>query len=411
LDSIWLFVDYQPVASNGSLGAWTPATLSAPAASAPATVVTGSLNGRGFYLRGTLDPAFSATVSVTLAGPTPGSTFNWCAYASDYPPNATIGSGAYDLHGTPPFIINGSTTEPTRQYAGCITSLTDATSCPGLIPAAPEVAVINLPTITLTSANNSQTVTVDNAITQIQYTTANASGATATGLPDGVSGVWASNTYTVSGTPTSGGIYDYTVTTTNGNGCPDAAATGTITVSTGIAHTRCRTPTLVLTGVGFASAATYSRGSITISAPVTVTTCQKTTFAGGSSPYNADCRTNPGYAGYLFSWYMVVQYASLLCPHPWRVPTYSDFCIYAGWGIDCGSQTTSTIYAGMDGWLLGGRCNSSGRLSNQGSYGYYWSSSDYYEAAYGSGALVYDTYFKSNHKSSRDEGFSLRCVQ
>jgi hypothetical protein len=134
LDSIWLFVDYQPVASNGSLGAWTPATLSAPAAAAPATVVTVLGNGRGFYLRGTLDPSFSATVTVTLAGPTPGSTFNWCAYASDYPPNAIIGSGAYDLHGTPPFIINGSITEPTRQYAGCITSLTDATGCTGLIP-------------------------------------------------------------------------------------------------------------------------------------------------------------------------------------------------------------------------------------------------------------------------------------
>jgi hypothetical protein len=149
LDSIWLFVDYQPVAANGSLGAWTPATLSSPAATAPGTVVAGSLNGRGFYLRGTLDPTFSATVTVTLVGPTPGERFNWCAYANDYPPNATEAAGYYALHGAPPFLLNGSTTEPTRQYAGCITALTDATGCPGLAPPPPAITGFSVSASTL----------------------------------------------------------------------------------------------------------------------------------------------------------------------------------------------------------------------------------------------------------------------
>ncbi|MDR2361461.1 MAG: hypothetical protein LBD91_01890, partial [Prevotellaceae bacterium] len=68
LDSVWLFVDYQPIAANGSLGAWMPATLANPTATAPGTVITGSLNGRGFYLRGTLTPTFSSTVTVALSG-------------------------------------------------------------------------------------------------------------------------------------------------------------------------------------------------------------------------------------------------------------------------------------------------------------------------------------------------------
>ncbi|MDR1680630.1 MAG: hypothetical protein LBS12_02455, partial [Prevotellaceae bacterium] len=89
--------------------------------------------------RGTPAAGFSSTVTVELTGPVAGDKFNWCAYVSDYPPNATPGAGFYDLHGTPPFIINGTITEPTRQFSGCIDALTDATGCPGLIPAKPEI--------------------------------------------------------------------------------------------------------------------------------------------------------------------------------------------------------------------------------------------------------------------------------
>ncbi|MDR0729272.1 MAG: hypothetical protein LBF19_04010, partial [Prevotellaceae bacterium] len=80
-----------------------------------------------------------STVTVTLDGLPAGDRFNWCAYASDYPPNATEGAGFYELHGTPPFLINDTITEPTRHYAGCITSLTDRTGCPGLIPVSPAI--------------------------------------------------------------------------------------------------------------------------------------------------------------------------------------------------------------------------------------------------------------------------------
>jgi hypothetical protein len=164
LDSVWLFVDYQPIAANGSLGAWTPATLTNPTATSPGTVVAGSLNGRGFYLRGTPAAGFSSEVTVKLDGLNAGDRFNWCAYASDYPPNATEDTGYYELHGTPPFLINGTITEPTRHYAGCITALTDRTGCPGLIPVSPVITSFTASTDSLcTGESVTLEITADHA--------------------------------------------------------------------------------------------------------------------------------------------------------------------------------------------------------------------------------------------------------
>ncbi|MBU6191785.1 MAG: hypothetical protein KGQ39_01230, partial [Bacteroidetes bacterium] len=86
--------------------------------------------------------------------------------------------------------------------------------------------------ITLSSASgtNSQSICQGSAITNITYATTAATGATVTGLPAGVAGVWASNAVTISGTPTAAGIFNYTVTL---SGCTGgtSTATGTITVA------------------------------------------------------------------------------------------------------------------------------------------------------------------------------------
>jgi hypothetical protein len=77
-----------------------------------------------------------------LSGIVPsGSKFNWCAYATDYPPNAKENNGYYDLNGTPPFEVNGTKLgEGVKTFNdGCITSLTDATGCPGILPTPPVV--------------------------------------------------------------------------------------------------------------------------------------------------------------------------------------------------------------------------------------------------------------------------------
>jgi hypothetical protein len=144
-DTVWVFVDYALVDADGQVGAWAQATLTAPNVTGDGTLVPNSLNGRGFYIDGHGATTFSSTVTVGLAGITPGSRFNWCSYVSDYPPNATAGYGAYELHGSPPFQVkaNGVWQEVSARIFsdGCIDSLTDATGCPGWVVApVPEVA-------------------------------------------------------------------------------------------------------------------------------------------------------------------------------------------------------------------------------------------------------------------------------
>ena len=83
-------------------------------------------------------------------------------------------------------------------------------------------------TITLTSvaATALQTKCIKTPITGIIYTTTTATGATVSGLPAGVTGSWLANKFTITGTPTVAGIFNYTVTTVGG--CSVATAKGTI---------------------------------------------------------------------------------------------------------------------------------------------------------------------------------------
>lgn len=86
-------------------------------------------------------------------------------------------------------------------------------------------------TIALTSAEgtDAQTVCVNNAIEDIIYTIGGgATGALVNGLPEGVTGILADKTFTISGTPTVAGDYTYTVNTVGP--CVTPFMTGTITV-------------------------------------------------------------------------------------------------------------------------------------------------------------------------------------
>ena len=86
-------------------------------------------------------------------------------------------------------------------------------------------------TIALTSAagTDNQTLCNSTPITNITYATTVATGANFTGLPAGVTGNWAANVATISGSPTASGTFNYTVTLTGG-ACSQTA-TGTITVN------------------------------------------------------------------------------------------------------------------------------------------------------------------------------------
>ncbi|MBC7885268.1 MAG: hypothetical protein H7X99_07320, partial [Saprospiraceae bacterium] len=74
------------------------------------------------------------------------------------------------------------------------------------------------------------TLCINTTLTNITHTTTGATGiGTASGLPSGVSAMWASNTITISGTPSASGTFNYSVPLTGG--CSSVSATGTITVT------------------------------------------------------------------------------------------------------------------------------------------------------------------------------------
>jgi uncharacterized repeat protein (TIGR02543 family) len=83
---------------------------------------------------------------------------------------------------------------------------------------------------TASAASSSPTLSINTALTDVTHTTTGATGiGTATGLPAGVTAAWASNTITISGTPTASGNFSYSIPL--GGGCGSVNATGTINVS------------------------------------------------------------------------------------------------------------------------------------------------------------------------------------
>ena len=89
-------------------------------------------------------------------------------------------------------------------------------------------AVVSVTTLNTITAGQNRALCINTAMTAISLTTTGATAATFTGLPTGVTGTWASNVATISGTPTVAGTFNYTVTTDGA--CP-ASTTGTITVN------------------------------------------------------------------------------------------------------------------------------------------------------------------------------------
>ncbi|WP_158587686.1 beta strand repeat-containing protein [Algoriphagus lacus] len=100
----------------------------------------------------------------------------------------------------------------------------------GCGPAVSATGTITVnPNNTVSAPSANPTVCVNAAITPITHTTTGTTGiGAATGLPTGLSASWASNTITISGTPTQTGTFNYTIPLTGG--CGTVNATGTITV-------------------------------------------------------------------------------------------------------------------------------------------------------------------------------------
>jgi hypothetical protein len=126
---------------------------------------------------------------------------------------------------------NVVTISGTPSVSGTFTYTITLTGGCGVVTAGGTITVTSSNTITLTSAvgTDAQTACINTAITNINYATVGATGATVTGLPAGVNGVWAGNVVTISGTPSVSGTFTYTVTLTGG--CGVVTGTGSITVT------------------------------------------------------------------------------------------------------------------------------------------------------------------------------------
>ncbi len=140
---------------------------------------------------------------------------------SGLPPGVTgvFAAGVITISGTP-------TATGTYNY-------TVTTTGPCVIPTAGGTITVNPDaSITLTSAapTTSQELCRNSALTDITYAIAGGgTGAGVTGLPAGVTGVYAGGVFTISGSPTVAGLFNYTVTTTGT--CVQKSLSGTILVN------------------------------------------------------------------------------------------------------------------------------------------------------------------------------------
>ena len=144
---------------------------------------------------------------------------------------ATTGATGANFNGLPAGVIgtwssNLITISGTPTVSGPFNYTVTTT---GGCPPATTTGTITVTPLNTIASGTSQSVCINDAISNISLATSGATGATFSGLPAGVTGSWSSNMATIIGIPTVSGPFNYTVTTIGG--CPPATATGTITVT------------------------------------------------------------------------------------------------------------------------------------------------------------------------------------
>ena len=148
---------------------------------------------------------------------------------------STTGATGANVTGLPAGVngvwaVNVVTISGTPTASGTFNYTVTLTGGCGVVTTTGTIIVTPNNTITLTSAvgTDNQNSCLNTAITSITYSTTGATGATVTGLPAGVTGMWAANAVGISGSPTATGTFNYTVNLTGGCGATNAS--GTITV-------------------------------------------------------------------------------------------------------------------------------------------------------------------------------------
>ena len=316
------------------------------------------------------------------------------------------------------------------------------------------------------AASSTPTLTVNTALTNITHTTTSATGIgslTSSGLPSGVTAAWASNTITISGTPTATGTFNYTIPLT-GTSCSGVNATGTITVNapacgsvTSVTHEGYSYPTVSIGTQCWMNenlrVRKYNDGITEIRFDKSGGTAGNVsqTWAGTGLNYGAhtiyehdSTTTSPSNLtkyGYLYNWYAVKGIfktgviASIdtlnICPTGWHVPTDAEWTIltdYLGGLSVAGGKLKSTgdNTAGTGLWnfpntganntsgfsaLPGGNRRGGGSFNDIRNIAFFWSATEYASGfalirsldSSRSGVDRYDEY--------KSVGASVRCLR
>ena len=292
---------------------------------------------------------------------------------------------------------------------------------------------------TVSAASALATVAISTAMTAITHTTTGATGiGTPSGLPAGITASWASNTITISGTPTASGIFNYSIPLTGG--CGSVNATGRIRVS----PAECGAYTSATTWITFQC---HNLGAITSADPFTPDwRLNGHYYQWGRKPVAANGPTGPDIsqanAGSSISgwntsnavngsWADDSKTTNDPCPTGFKVPTMAQWnavinttfnpnrTFVGTWtnsstnyssGLRIGSGR-SGLFLPAAGWRQGdnGTAVNNGPLVRRGATGYYWSSTEDGTTT-GSKAPFFEVDIAGEGSGPRSTGMPVRCV-
>jgi hypothetical protein len=213
-------------------GSFTTATL----ANIGSTTITIDYIRNGCVLKAIAANTATITVTGNNTVGSPSSTPTLCinTVMTNITHTTTVATGIGTATGLPTGVTaawasNTITISGTPSAAGTFNYTIPLTGgCGATINATGTITVT--PDDTVGVASSTPTLCINTLMTSITHSTTGATGiGTATGLPTGVTAAWASDTTTISGTPTASGVFNYSIPLTGG--CGSINATGTITVN------------------------------------------------------------------------------------------------------------------------------------------------------------------------------------
>jgi hypothetical protein len=264
------------------------------------------------------------------------------------------------------------------------------TGCVSVSRTAVLATVNAVPKIERIGGAASQSVNLGTAITAMTYTASNATSISRSGstFPSGLNVATSGSSYSIYGTSSAAGVFGYTMTTANNNGCTNATASGTITV-------------IAVTPPNAASANTWTYGGLTWSDVIRISPgCNKSDFIHSTT--SPDCRsyTSGTTTWYYYNWVYVTQNATILCPYPWRVPTQSDLQTLNN------NTNNATL---INTWGVGGNITETNSVLHPTTSGSLWSSTP--GASGKAWRIAWNTGTWNTVEYDKGQGYRVVCVK